>query len=236
MEVTFEYIGTWMQNLSPLMSFLIILWIITLVTFRKDFAERIKSFDFRKIRLFKRKKEFKKISLLKDHDLFNVIDRVRSEVRFKKFYTSGEFDVTKTKMFIDFINFHLDSIKKQYKIFFENKSLATKNTDELKASLLMLMNNTDSLCTKQAKEYFLAKGLSLEDVEYTINLFEVWRNETNKALTSRINGIFSSTFHSDNFEKLLGCLEVISMSTELILKDGYESFEKMNGRFKNLSY
>jgi hypothetical protein len=26
------------------------------------------------------------------------------------------------------------------------------------------------------------------------------------------------------------------MSTELILKDGVESFEKMNGRFKNLTY
>jgi hypothetical protein len=233
---TFEYLGTWMQNLNPLMSFLTILWIVTLIIFRKDFAERIKNFDFKKIRFFKSKKQLKKISLLKDHDLFNVIERVRSEVRFKKFYTSGEYDATKSKMFIDFIDFHLNTIREDYKKFFDDKSLTTKNTDELKSALLTLMNTTDRSCAKKTKQYFLSKEIPVHDVNYIINLFEVWRNETNKSLISRINGIFSSTFHPDNFEKLLGCLEVISMSTELILKDGVESFEKMNGRFKNLTY
>jgi hypothetical protein len=236
MSTLFDHIGSWLQNLSPLMAFLVILWVVTIVVFRKAFTARIKNFDFKKLNIFKKSKELKKIHLLKDHDLFNVVERVRSEVRLKKFYTAGEYDITKSKMFTDFMNFYLDSIRDSYKKFFEDKSLNSKNPDELKTAILILMNTTEKRCAEQTKEHFLTKGIPLEDTEYIIRLFEIWRNETSRAVTSRINGIFSSAFHFDNFEKLLGCMEVMSMSIDLIPKDGVESFEKMNGRFINLTY
>lgn len=236
MSSLFEHIGDWMIGLSPLMSFLIILWIATIVVFRKAFADRVKKFDFRKINIFKKRKELKEIELLKDHDLFNVIERVRSEVKLKKFYTSGEYDRVKTKMFIDFMEFYLTATRDSYKEFLKNQELTNYSTDELKTHVFTLLNESRKSSAKQTMAHFLHKGVSIEDNHYIINLFEQWRHETHQAVEARISGIFSSDFHFDNFEKLLACLEILSMSIDLIPKDGKESFEKMNGRFKDLSY
>lgn len=236
MEKIFENLGTWMEGMTPFMTFVTVLWIVTIFIFRKTLSAKIKNFDIKKIRFLRNRKELKKIYLLKDHDLFNVIEKVRSEVKFKKFYTSGEYDSTKTKMFTDFMNSYLDAIRSSTKTFLEDTSHASKNPDELKTSVLILLNKAEEICAEETRKHFLAKSIQIEDADYIIRLFEVWRNETSKAVFSRINGIFSSAFHFDNFEKLLGCMEVMSMSIDLIPKDGVESFEKMNGRFKNLKY
>lgn len=236
MSSLFDNIGVWMEGLSPFMTFITILWVVTIVVFRKAFTDRIKKFDFTKINIFRKKKGFKHINLLKDHDLFNVIERVRSEVKLKKFYTSGEYDRTKTKMFVDFMSFYLTATRNSYKEFFLDNTLNNLNTDELKSTVFTLLNESRKQSAKQTKAHFLQKGITVEDSDYIINLFEQWRHETHQAVETRINGIFSSDFHSNNFEKLLACLEILSMSIDLIPKDGVESFEKMNGRFMNLPY
>lgn len=236
MSSLFEHIGSWMEGLSPFMTFLAILWIVTIVVFRKAFTERIKKFDFKKLNIFRKKKGFKNINLLKNHDLFNVIEAVRGEVRLKKFYTSGDYDRVKTKMFIDFMNFYLTSTRDSYKEFLVNGNLTVLSSDELKSSIFTLINQSRKDSAIRTIDHFLKKGVTSEDAEYIINLFEQWRHETHHAVETRINGIFSSDFHSNNFEKLLACLEILSMSIDLIPKDGVESFEKMNGRFKDLIY
>jgi hypothetical protein len=234
MELILQNLDKWMEGLSPLLTSVIILWVFTIVAFRKAFAEKVKNFEWNK--LFGRKKRMKKIELLKDHDLFNVIERVKGQVRLKKFYTSGKFDKVKSKMFYDFLAIYLNRTRDMYKDFLLNPALSEMGSDSLKAEVFTLMNESRKASSEEVIKKFLDKNLNPDDVDYVVMLFEQWRNETYEAVNTRISGIFSSDFHSTNFERLLACFEILSMSIGLITKDGFESFEKLNGRFQHLNY
>jgi len=233
MEVLINNMSLWLEGMPPILTFFIIIFLIVVLAFKKTLAGMLKKISFKDISFFKKKEE--PIKILKDHDIFNVIERVRIDVKHAKFETNGEYDSAKTKMFHDFMGFKLDVIRKNFKAFLKDLP-ETDNMDGFKAEILKLMNATVAEYIKTTEDHFISKGINKEATDYVIELFEEWRKPTITALVHRVDCIFASGFHVGKFEKLLGTLEVFSMAIDLITRDGIASFEEMNGRFKNLKY
>jgi len=173
---------------------------------------------------------------LNDHDIFNVINEVRSRLKFHEF--AG--DAVKTKVFHDFMKIMLDEINEQLQVLIHEVSIEDAKPngkrDGLKKVIMDRLNTiVQDYCSKTHAK-FVSKGLSFQEAEYVVALFEEWRSETRIHIDGRINSIFASSFHQTNFARVLAVFELISVSVSLISKDGLRSFETMNGRLKNLDY
>lgn len=230
MEAFFDIVPT------PYLVFITI-WSSILFIFKEkliSFAAKV-HYDLRKRFSSDKEIEIQAMKSLKKHDIFSVIEDVRSMVDLQKFYTHKEFDETKTQMFQDFMNFKLDSIKDHYLLIID-EAHKCESDQELKVLIL----NTVRYCVQeyinQTKDLFLSKGIAVRDVDYVIDTFETWRMPTVKALQDRVNSIFSSNFHKSKYKKVLATFEVTSVAIELIPRDGVASFDQINGKFKEIKY
>jgi len=227
-------IGSWMVGLPPLAVFIIIVLLIGLVFFGKTLNKKLSGFDLSRITIFSRNNDHRIPSLI-DHDIFNTIERIRSTIKHTTFDTHSKYDKTKSLMFHDFMEFKLDVVQE---MFTEYITTLPKDVsfNALKNGLFILSGDIVEEYLKRTEEHFLRKGVSPEDTNYVLMLFEQWRAETLESVGYRINSVFASTLHVGKFEKLLGSLEAFSIAIDLIPKDGIAAFAEMNGRFKDLKY
>jgi len=181
------------------------------------------------------KKEEKNINALKNHDIFSTCSRVKTEVHLMKFYTGGQYDATKTKMCGDFARHKVEVCSKRIEEFVSDDLLKI-NADALKKLIFALQTAMHEEYVAKIKTDWLSKGIPQEDVDYVIVLFEKFRYDVIMSFENRINAIFGSTYHEDNFDKVLAVLEMWSMGIDLLPKDMLTTFESLNGKFKEIKY
>lgn len=229
MELILQELIKSISHFSPIVStiFLFVLLIMSIIVTKRDTL-------IDKISGLKHVFGFTDINGLHHHPLFNVTDDVAVKIKFVKFYLDdGTVDEVKSKMFVDFMNIKIIHIKSFFHQLI-NEAQEPMGMDEFKDLILKTIGKTVDVYIKETRELFLSKGMSLEDAEYVIDLFEKWRMETIESLQNGIGRIFSSQYHRSKFEKLLGVLELVSIAVDLIPKDGIAAFEDMNGRFKKI--
>jgi hypothetical protein len=180
-------------------------------------------------------KEKKTIDNLKDHDIFSTCSRVKTEVHLMKFYTDGKYDVTKTRMCGDFAKHKVEVCSKRIDEFVSDDLLKI-NADALKKLIFALQTAMHEEYVAKIKTDWLSKGIPQDDVDYVIVLFEKFRYDVIMSFENRINAIFGSTFHRDNFDRVLAVLEMWSMGIDLLPKDMLTTFETLNGRFTKIKY
>ena len=185
--------------------------------------------------ILKRKKEEKHINKLKDHDIFSTCARVKTEVHLMKYYTDGEYDATKTRMCGDFARHKVEVCSKRIEEFVSD-DLFKLNPDALKKLIFALQTAMHEEYVAKIKTDWLSKGIPQEDVDYVIMLFEKFRYDVIMSFENRINAIFGSTYHRDNFDRVLAVLEMWSMGIDLLPKDMLTTFETLNGKFKKIKY
>lgn len=185
--------------------------------------------------IIKINKQPKDIENLKDHDIFSTCSRVKTEVHLMKFYSDGEFDATKTRMCGDFAKHKVEVCSKRIEEFINDK-LINLNKDALKKLIFALQTSMHEEYVAKIKTDWLSKGIPQEDVDYVILLFEKFRYDVIVSFENRINSIFGSTYHRDNFDRVLAVLEMWSMGIDLLPKDMLTTFETLNGRFKEINY
>lgn len=185
--------------------------------------------------IIKINKQPKDIEKLKDHDIFSTCSRVKTEVHLMKFYSDGEFDATKTRMCGDFAKHKVEVCSKRIEEFISDK-LINLNKDALKKLIFALQTTMHEEYVAKIKTDWLSKGIPQEDVDYVILLFEKFRYDVIVSFENRINSIFGSTYHRDNFDRVLAVLEMWSMGIDLLPKDMLTTFETLNGRFKEINY
>ncbi len=173
---------------------------------------------------------------MESHDIFNTLYRVKNEVKNSKFYTHGEFDATKTKMCSDFANFKADVCYQGFKDFISDESLETMAKDKLKIEVTKLQNKLHEKYIEQIKDHWRRKGVKLDDAEYIIKLFEKFRYDVLVSFEHRINSIFGTSYHKNNFDLMLAIFEMWAMGIDLLPKDMQTTFESVNGKFKKLDY
>jgi len=185
--------------------------------------------------ILKRKKEEKDINKLKDHDIFSTCARIKTEVNLMKFYTGGEYDATKTRMCGDFARHKVEVCSKRIEEFISDELLKI-NPDALKKLIFALQTAMHEEYVAKIKTDWLSKGIPQDDVDYVIMLFEKFRYDVIMSFENRINSIFGSTYHEDNFDRVLAVLEMWSMGIDLLPKDMLTTFETLNGKFKQIKY
>ena len=219
----------------PIYSVITILWITLLLVFKdniRDFFSGLLSSSKDYLRSDEASTIAKHKKLVK-HDIFQVIEIVRKECSIHSFYTDQSYDETKTKMFREFMDFKLDSIRDHF-VLLINESGKCESPQELKVLILKSLRYITEEYIANTKRHFLSKGIKIKDANYVIDVFESWRLPTIKVVGERINSIFSSNYHNDNYQRLLASLEIISVAIDLIPRDGVASFDEINGKFKKI--
>jgi hypothetical protein len=177
----------------------------------------------------------RKISDLKNHDIFNTCERIKHEIKFTKFYTHGTFDAVKTKMCVDFTTFKANVCSKRFKEFLD-VNLDTLSYDELKSEILREMGDIHIDYINATRTHWLSKGILPADVDYIIEIFEKFRYDVVVSFQHRVDSIFASSYHRTRFDKLLACYDMFAMGLDLLPRDMQTTFEALNGKFKEIPY
>lgn len=215
---------------SGILSAMLIFSVFFIYTFRKKVPQWAASL----IKLDVRSESIK-ISSLRDHDIFSTCARVRKQVELMKFYTGGEYDATKTKMCADFAKHKVKICGKRIYALIDT-DLSTYTPDALKKLILAEQSKMHEEYVALIKSDWLSKGIMQEDVDYVVELFEKFRYDVIVSFEHRINSIFGSTYHKNNFERLLAVFEMWSMGIDLLPKDMLTTFESLNGKFKKIKF
>lgn len=216
----------------PLLATIIILCIALTFIFKDKIFSYITLPSVKKRKI----KDNFKIKDLESHDIFNTLYRVKNEVKNSKFYTHGVFDTTKTKMCNDFANFKVDVCYQGFKDFISDEGLENVQKDKLKIEITKLQNKLHEKYIEQIKDHWRKRGISLEDAEYIVDLFEKFRYDVLVSFEHRINSIFGTSYHKSNFDLMLAIMEMWAMGIDLLPKDMQTTFESVNGRFKDIDY
>lgn len=186
--------------------------------------------------IFSKKEKKRLIIDLENHDVFSTLDRVRNEVANLKFYTHGEYDKVKTRMCYDFTKHKSIKCSARMLEIVRTKDIDTMDRDKLKKLILLEQGDMHREYIKAIRIEWDLKGVSPQDVDYVIHLFEKFRYDVIVSFEHRINSIFGSTYNKDNFALMLAVLEMWAMGIDLLPRDMSTTFESLNGKFKDIKY
>ena len=209
---------------------IIIITIISVI-FKKNIQRA-----FKKIAFSKGARNNVKISALVDHDIFSTFSRVVGEVSNIRFYTRNEYDKTKSRMCHDFARQKAISCQFLMKDIIHTKGISEMSTDTLKKLILERQAQMHTHYVKEIRTLWLSKGISPSNVDHVITLFEGFRFEVIQSFEHRISAIFGSSFHPNNFERILAVFDMWAMGIDLLPKDMKTTFETLNGKFKDIDY
>tara|TARA_R100000951_G_C2617133_1_gene173173 strand:+ start:581 stop:1204 length:624 start_codon:yes stop_codon:yes gene_type:complete len=186
--------------------------------------------------IFKKREKKRLIIDLENHDVFSTLDRVRNEVANLKFYTHGEYDKVKTRMCYDFTKHKSLKCSARMLEIVRTKDIDIMDRDKLKKFILLEQGDMHREYIKSIRIEWDLKGVSPQDVDYVIHLFEKFRYDVIVSFEHRINSIFGSTYNKDNFALMLAVLEMWAMGIDLLPRDMSTTFESLNGKFKDIKY
>ena len=222
MEKVFEVIGK-IDNPFVLGSVIVITYFLYIT---KDSWAKVIS----KLRLTKNKYD---IIDLTNHDLFTELLNYKGHVT--HFHTHGQLDVTKNKVFKEFLDMKIDSTIENMRSVCEE---ATEDMSkvELKHLINTSFNNCNLTLENKLTQRFMDNGLNKKDAEMIMDKFHELRSKAMIKYNKRIESIFACDFYNTNFLLILALYEIIAFEVEDIIKDGVECFEDVNGLFFDLDY
>ena len=175
------------------------------------------------------------IKSLKHHDIFNTCVRVEKEVSLMKFYTHGKYDIVKSKMCNDFTKHKIEVCSKGFEDILK-LDIDAMTSDEFKLVIIATQNQMHLDYISEIKRDWRNKGISDEDIDYVIELFEVFRYDVIQGFEHRINSIFGSTSHENNTRRMLAVFEMWAFGIDMLPRDMKTTFETVNGRFAKIKY
>ena len=175
------------------------------------------------------------IKALEHHDVFNTCSRVEKEVSFMKFYTHGEYDISKSKMCKDFTKHKIKVCSESFNNILKD-DIEKMKSDQFKMYIIEAQTQMHIKYIGAIVDEWREKGISEDDIRYVIDLFEKFRYDVVKAFEYRINSIFSTTSHKNNTRRLLAIFEMWAFGIDMLPRDMQVTFETLNGRFKEINY
>ena len=212
---------------SGLISSLVILVLSFMWIFKKNIPSWVNIFLSVKNKLT--------IKSLEHHDVFNTCARVEKEVSFMKFYTHGEYDISKSKMCKDFVKYKIKVCSESFNNILKD-DIEKMDSDQFKMYIIEAQTQMHVKYIDAIVKEWREKGISEEDIKYVIELFEKFRYDVVKAFEYRINSIFSTTSHKNNTRRLLAIFEMWAFGIDMLPRDMQTTFETLNGRFKKIKY
>ena len=152
-----------------------------------------------------------------------------------KFYTHGEYDISKSKMCKDFTKHKIKVCSESFNNILKD-DIEKMNPDEFKMYIIETQTQMHIKYIGAIVDEWREKGISEDDIKYVIELFEKFRYDVVKAFVYRINSIFSTTSHKNNTRRLLAIFEMWAFGIDMLPRDMQVTFETLNGRFKEIKY
>lgn len=208
----------------------IIITVISIV-FKKNIQKGIKRVAYSRVY-----RSDIKVSALIDHDIFSTFSRVVNEVHNMRFYTRNEYDKTKSIMCYEFAVQKAISCQILMKEIIFTEGISEMNTDKLKKLILEKQTEMHVDYVKEIRNLWLSKGIAPSSVDHVVSLFEGFRFPVIRSFEHRISAIFGSSFHPNNFERILAVFDMWSMGIDLLPNDMHITFETLNGKFKDIDY
>ena len=153
-----------------------------------------------------------------------------------RFYTRNEYDKTKSIMCYEFTVQKAISCQILMKEIIFTQGISEMNTDKLKKLILKKQTEMHKDYVKEIRSLWLSKGIAPSDVDHVVSLFEGFRFPVIRSFEHRISAIFGSSFHPNNFERILAVFDMWSMGIDLLPNDMKITFETLNGKFKDIDY
>ena len=163
------------------------------------------------------------IKSLEHHDVFNTCGRVEKEISFMKFYTHGEYDISKSKMCKDFVKYKIKVCSESFNNILKD-DIEKMNSDQFKMYIIEAQTQMHVTYINAIVNEWREKGISEDDIKYVIELFEKFRYDVVKAFEYRINSIFSTTTHKNNTRRLLAIFEMWAFGIDMLPRDMQTTF------------
>ena len=173
---------------------------------------------------------------LKDHYIFSTLPMALAEVKSRNYYTHGKFDHVKTKMCYDFTKHKVETCTNFMISFLNRDDLDSMKKDKLKNTILDLQNNIHITYVQNITNDWLGRGIPKDNVLYVVDLFERFRAPVIERFNYQIEQIFGTELNQTNFERIKDVYDMWSGGIKDLPKDMRETFEAMNGKFRDIDY
>lgn len=173
---------------------------------------------------------------LKDHYIFSTLPMALAEVKSRNYYTHGKFDHVKTKMCYDFTKHKVEVCTKLMLSFIERDDVDSMKKDALKNTILELQNHIHITYVQNITNDWLGRGIPKNNVLYVVDLFERFRAPVIERFNYQIEQIFGTELNQTNFERIKDVYDMWSGGIKDLPKDMRETFEAMNGKFRDIDY
>ena len=113
-----------------------------------------------------KQKSSRKIADLNNHDVFNTLNRVRSDVANMKFYTHGKYDKVKSKMCFDFAKHKTLICGSRMKDILNKVDIDDMNKDKLKLLVLNEQRLMHEDYIRLIIKEWESRGIKTKDIDY----------------------------------------------------------------------
>lgn len=229
MEFLKDIVGSF-GTLTPSNTFIVILLIILVLApfyFLKDtIAELLKGWFSSK------KPRIRKAIEAQYHDIFNVIDQVKTKIDAIEYTTHGEYDVSKTILIAKLIHNQLDITRTVLNDLINKEGIDTIDNQQLKYEVITALKTANEKYNDLSKMNFLEMGVSKKDAEFLLKEYAKFRDDIFEGFIDRVESISSNNVYTTNFHRISASFEVIAMGLHLIARDSIYTCSQINGRFK----
>lgn len=211
-----------------LLVILLIAWPIYLL--KDTIAELLKSWlSFKKVKI-------RKVSEAQYHDIFNVIDQVKTTVDAIEYTTHGVYDVSKTILIAKLIHTQLAETKTALYELISKTDIDDMDNQQLKFEVIETLKKANEYYNQKSYLEFLEMGVSAVDAEFLLKEYAKFRDDVFNGFIERVESISSNNVYTTNFHRVSASFEVIAMGLYLIARDSKYTCSLINGRFKNYEF
>lgn len=229
MEFLKDIVGSF-GTITPTNTFILLLLIILVLApfyFLKDtIAELLKGwFSYKK-------PKNRKVSEAMYHDIFNLIDQVKTKIDAIQYTTHKEYDATKTILIAKLINNQLDITRTVLLGLINKEGIDAIDNQQLKYEVITALKTANEKYNELSKMDFLEMGVSLKDIDFLLTEYAKFRDDIFEGFIDRVESISSNNVYTTNFHRISASFEVIAMGLHLIARDSIYTCSQINGRFK----
>ena len=204
--------------------------VVPIYIFKDALSDLIKKTNVKSLFLYNKLDE-KKMENLLYHDFFISLSEVSAKVEKIDFSKENELNNFKRKMMIHLIKFKTISIEKHFKKILKDKEINSISSQEFKFKVIGSINILIAEYNKQAIDLFVNMGVSVEDPEFFVNSYELYRKTIIDSFVNRLESITISKQYHNNYERMLAMFEVLTVAVEVIPRDVESLYFIINGRY-----
>lgn len=169
---------------------------------------------------------------LTNHPLFKTLYLIKTTTR-KEYFTNGELDESKTKIFLAFLVEKMGSVDWAMLDLVKTNDFKKMDREDVRQALLEAFKKCDINLGCKLDENLYNMGVPIDNIDIVKGKFHTFRANTIQRYVEAIDRLYH--LHAlDNNTYVYMVLELINIETEGMVKHIMEAFDDINGDFMHL--